>query len=70
MYPKNTNRVQKEYYKNKIIQLETEAKKTITLDTEKILSFDNMLELGEYVYHTTNKKIKECDDHIEKIKLS
>jgi hypothetical protein len=58
----------KEYYRRKIIELETESKKTITLETEKILSFNNMSELGEYVNHITNKKIKDCDDHIHHIK--
>lgn len=56
------------YYRKKIIELETEAKRTITFDTDKILSFDNLNDLGYYIKKLTLDKIKLCDEHIEYIK--
>lgn len=63
---KNPN--QKEYYKNKIVEILNESKKTITIDTDFIMSIKDACELGTLINEMTIKKIKDCDDHINYIK--
>lgn len=58
----------RDYYRKKIIELTTESKKKITFDTDTLLKFNDINELGNYVNDMVLKKIKECDDHIEYIK--
>ncbi len=45
-----------------------ESKKTITIDTEMVLSCEDYCELGKLITDLVNKKIKDCDDHIEHMK--
>lgn len=59
---------EKEYYRKKIIEMSIESKKTITIDTEMVLSCKDYCELGKLITDLVNKKIKDCDDHIEYMK--
>jgi hypothetical protein len=45
-----------------------ESKKTITIETEMVLSCKDYYELGKMISELVNKKIKDCDDHIEYMK--
>jgi hypothetical protein len=42
-----------------------ESKKTITIETEMVLSCKDYYELGKMISELVNKKIKDCDDHIK-----
>jgi hypothetical protein len=59
---------EKEYYRKKIIEMAIESKKTITIETEMVLSCKDYYELGKMISKLVNKKIKDCDDHIEYMK--
>ena len=59
---------EKEYYRKKIIEMAIESKKTITIETEMVLSCKDYYELGKMISELVNKKIKDCDDHIEYMK--
>jgi hypothetical protein len=56
---------EKEYYRKKIIEMAIESKKTITIETEMVLSCKDYYELGKMISELVNKKIKDCDDHIK-----
>jgi hypothetical protein len=59
---------EKEYYRKKIIEMAIESKKTITIETEMVLSCKDYYELGKMISELVNKKIKDCDDHIDYMK--
>lgn len=59
---------EKEYYRKKIIEMAIESKKTITIETEMVLGCKDYYELGKMISELVNKKIKDCDDHIDYMK--
>ena len=56
------------YYKKQAIQLNIEARKTITLDIAELNKYKNECELGMKVKQLINTKIAELDTQLEHYK--